>query len=63
MVPLVMDGHRWAILVIGLVVSFVVALGVVDWFLNYVRRHSFAPFAVYRIILGTAVLVFAKYTH
>ncbi len=63
MVPLVMTGHRWVILIIGLVVSFFVALAVVDWFLNYVRRHGFTAFAIYRIILGTALLFFGKYIH
>jgi undecaprenyl-diphosphatase len=55
--PLVMTGHGWIILVIGLVVSFVVALGVVEWFLQWVRKHGFVPFAIYRIILGILLLV------
>jgi undecaprenyl-diphosphatase len=57
--PLVMTGHGWIILLIGLVVSFIVALGVVEWFLQWVRKHGFAPFAVYRIIVGILLLVFA----
>src|SRR5277367_1293769 len=56
--PLVMSGHNWIVLLIGLVVSFVVALGVVEWFLQWVRKHGFAAFAVYRILLGIALLVF-----
>ena len=58
MVPLVMTTHNWIILAIGLVVSFVVALGVVEWFLQWVRRHGFVVFAVYRIALALALLVF-----
>ena len=58
MVPLVMTTHNWIILAIGLVVSFVVALGVVEWFLQWVRRHGFVVFAVYRIVLAVALLVF-----
>jgi undecaprenyl-diphosphatase len=58
MTPLVMTGHGWIILIIGLVVSFIVALGVVEWFLQWVRQHGFTLFAIYRIILGILLLVF-----
>lgn len=51
------DGHEWIILLIGFVVSFIVALVVVAWFMNWVRRRGFAPFAIYRIVVGIAVLV------
>lgn len=63
LVPLVMDQHRWFVLLIGMLVSFIVALGVVDWFLNWVRRHGFGPFAAYRIVLGIALLVWGKHIH
>jgi undecaprenyl-diphosphatase len=53
----VMSGERWIVLVIGLVVSFIVALGVVEWFLQWVRKHGFALFALYRILLGAALLL------
>jgi len=53
----VMDGQRWIVLIIGLVVSFIVALGVVEWFLQWVRKHGFALFAFYRILLGAALLI------
>src|SRR3984893_3475001 len=55
-----MDTHGWVVLAIGFVVSFVVAYGSVAWFMGYVRRRGFAPFAVYRIILGIAVLVWVS---
>ena len=57
---IVMDAHGWVVLGIGFVVSFVVAYGSVAWFMAYVRRRGFAPFAVYRIIVGIAVLVWAS---
>lgn len=56
----VMNSERWFVLIIGLVVSFIVALGVVEWFLQWVRRHGFALFALYRILLGIALLVFGS---
>jgi undecaprenyl-diphosphatase len=54
-----MDAHAWIALAIGFVVSFIVAYGVVAWFMNWVRTRGFVPFAIYRIIVGSAVLVWA----
>jgi len=53
------DPHGWMVLAIGFVVSFLVAYLSVAWFMAWVRKRGFAPFAVYRIIVGTLVLVFA----
>jgi len=50
---------HWLILAIGFVVSFLVAYASVAWFMAWVRKRGFAPFAVYRIIVGSAVLAFA----
>ena len=50
---------QWVVLAIGFIVSFMVAYGSVAWFMAWVRRRGFAPFAIYRIILGMAVLAFA----
>ena len=58
----VMNSERWIVLLIGTVVSFIVALGVVEWFLQWVRKHGFTVFAIYRILLGVALLIWgAKY--
>ncbi|HXM68784.1 MAG TPA: undecaprenyl-diphosphate phosphatase [Candidatus Acidoferrum sp.] len=53
------DAHGWIVLAIGFVVSYLVAYASVAWFMGYVRKHGFVPFAVYRLIVGTLVLVFA----
>ena len=53
----VMNSQNWIVLAIGFVVSFIVALGVVEWFLMWVRRHGFTVFAIYRIVLGILLLV------
>ncbi len=53
------DAHGWIVLAIGFIVSFVVAYAAVAWFMAWVRKRGFAPFAVYRIIVGTLVLVYA----
>jgi len=55
--PLTMTGHDWIVLTIGFVVSFFVALGVVAWFMHWVRARGFVPFALYRIVLGIGILV------
>lgn len=58
----VMNSERWIVLLIGTAVSFIVALGVVEWFLMWVRKHGFTVFAIYRILLGAALLIWgAKY--
>jgi len=54
------DPHGWVVLAIGFVVSFMVAYASVAWFMVYVRKRGFAPFAVYRIIVGILVLAFAS---
>ena len=59
--PLVMTGHNWIVLAIGFAVSFIVALGCVEWFLQWVRHHGFVMFAVYRILLGTLLLIFGSH--
>lgn len=53
------QGQQWVILGIGFVVSFLVAYGSVAWFMAWVRRRGFVPFAIYRIVIGIVVLVLA----
>jgi undecaprenyl-diphosphatase len=52
--------EQWLILAIGFIVSFVVAYGSVAWFMAWVRKRGFAPFAIYRIAGGITVLTFAS---
>jgi undecaprenyl-diphosphatase len=54
------DAHGWIVLAIGFVVSFIVAYGSVAWFMAWVRKRGFGPFAIYRIVLGILVLFFAS---
>src|SRR5438105_536716 len=53
------DAHGWAVLGVGFVISFFVAYAAVAWFMAWVRKRGFVPFAVYRIIVGSLVLAFA----
>lgn len=51
-------GTEIGVLIVGCVVSFLVSLLVIRGLMEYVRRHSFSAFGVYRIILGVVVLVY-----
>ena len=51
--------HQWLLLAIGFVVSYLVAYASVAFFMAWVRKRGFGPFAAYRIVLGILVLVFA----
>ena len=48
----------WSHIAVGFVVSFIVALAVIKAFVAYVSRSGFTPFAIYRIIAGSAALWF-----
>ena len=50
------NGTEIAVLIVGCVVSFVVSLLAIKGLMEYVRKHSFSVFGVYRIILGIVVL-------
>ena len=55
--PLHVSGHQWMVLGLGGLVSFIVALASVAWFMRWVRTRGFTPFAIYRIVLGIVLLV------
>ncbi|WP_313404034.1 undecaprenyl-diphosphate phosphatase [Aeromicrobium sp.] len=42
--------------IVGTAVAFVVGLAVIHWLLQYVSKHSYAPFVIYRVVLGSLVL-------
>jgi len=52
--------EQWITLAIGFIVSFIVAYIVVAWFMKWVRQHGFVPFAIWRLLAGAAVLIFAS---
>ena len=52
------EGHEdWSALALGFVVSMIVAFVAVKWLLGFIRTHRFTPFALYRIVLGAALLL------
>lgn len=52
-----MSGNEWVCLIVASLVAFVVSLLVIRSLMDYVRRHSFAVFGLYRIALGIIVLL------
>ena len=44
-------------LAVGFAVAFVVALTIIKWFLNFIKKHTFIPFGIYRIFVGVLFLV------
>lgn len=51
-------GQQWFILGLGFLVSFIVALLVIRFFIHYIQKHSLVAFGYYRIILGILLLTY-----
>ena len=51
-------GTEIGVLIVGCIVSFLVSLLVIRGLMEYVRKHSFSAFGVYRIVLGIVVLAY-----
>jgi undecaprenyl-diphosphatase len=47
----------WTALLVGFVVSAIVAFVAVKWLLGYIRSHRYTPFAIYRVALGIGLLL------
>lgn len=61
--PLHIDLHGWTVLMIGFIVSFIVAYASVAGLMAWVRTRGFLPFALYRVVVGIAVLAWAASKH
>ncbi|MGV8093007.1 MAG: undecaprenyl-diphosphate phosphatase [Mangrovibacterium sp.] len=55
--PLNFSLHDLSILTTGFMVSFIVAIGVIKFLMNFIKKHSFVVFGYYRIILGIILFV------
>ncbi|MBR6708519.1 MAG: undecaprenyl-diphosphate phosphatase, partial [Clostridia bacterium] len=51
------SGREWGLLVLAMAVSFVVSLAAIRFLLDFVKRHTFTAFGIYRIALGLLVLL------
>lgn len=53
-----LDASSIEIILVGLIASFFSAILVIKWFINFVSKHSFIPFGIYRIVVGILILFF-----
>ncbi len=51
-------GSQWLLIVVGMVLSFIVAYVVIKKFMEYISKHDFIPFGIYRIILAAVVFLY-----
>jgi undecaprenyl-diphosphatase len=56
--PAPITTHQWSVLGLGFLVSFVIALAVIAWFMQWVKQRGFTPFAIYRIVVGGLTLAY-----
>ena len=54
----VLSGFEWILLGFGVLVSFLVSYVAISFLMDFVKKHSFIPFGIYRIALGAFVLVY-----
>lgn len=52
------SGTELLILLWGMIVAFLVSLAVIRFLMNYIRKHDFQAFGLYRILLGIIILVY-----
>ena len=48
----------WVVLAVASVVAFAVSMVAIKFLMEFVKKHSFAPFGVYRIVLGALVIIY-----
>ncbi len=52
------SGLEIALLLIGIIVAYIVSVAIIKFLMDFVKRHSFSAFGIYRIVLGIAVLAY-----
>lgn len=65
LLKIIKSGHgftttEWGVIAFGFIISFIVALVVIKWFMRYITKHDFKIFAWYRIVLGIIVIIALK---
>jgi len=45
---------QWNFLAVGFIVSFIVALASIKFLVNFIKKRSFIPFGIYRIVVSLA---------
>ena len=52
------NGQEVVILLLGCLVSFLVSVVTIRFLMDFVKRHTFSAFGIYRIALGALVLIY-----
>ena len=52
------SGLELALLLVGIVVSFAVSVVAIKFLMDFVKKHEFTPFGIYRIVLGVVILLY-----
>lgn len=55
-----LSSHEWKVLAVGFIVSIIVALLVIAWFMAFIKKYTFISFAWYRIFFGAFVIFFCN---
>ena len=53
----------WIVLAVASVVAFAVSMVAIKFLMEFVKKHSFAPFGIYRIVLGVLVIIYFAFAH
>ncbi len=53
-----LGGSEIIVLLAGMITAYAVSVIVIKFFMSYIKKHSFAVFGYYRILLGTAVMLY-----
>ena len=53
-----MTGGDVAALLLGMAVAYIVSLAAIRFLMDYVKKHNFKAFGVYRIVLGVLVILY-----
>jgi undecaprenyl-diphosphatase len=53
------NSYGWGPTIVATVVSFLIGYAAIAWLLRYVTTHSYLPFVIYRVVLGTLTLALA----
>ena len=55
------SANEWMLIAVGFIGSFITALVIVKWFIQFVQKNTFIPFGVYRIIVAILFYLFVIY--
>ncbi len=51
------SGEQFAVVLVSMLVAYLVSIFVIKFLMDYIKRHDFRVFGVYRIVLGIAVIL------